>query len=112
MFCCALLYNLSSFVIIMMGKKRAGYFTLFVFLLSCDCNCSIALPHGGVGWSVVCDCCIARSYSLAFFYVNFNRVLHLVFASLLICVLMSHLHDATCWSVIVVIPTCFLADIV
>ena len=38
------------------GKERAGYFTLFVFLVSCDCY--VALPHGVVGWSAVCDCSI------------------------------------------------------
>ena len=42
MFCCALLCVLSSFVIIS--------------LVFCDCCCSVALPHGAVGWSAVCDC--------------------------------------------------------
>ena len=26
----------------------------------------MALPHGAVGWSAVCDCGISRSYSLIF----------------------------------------------
>ena len=54
MFCCALLCVLTSFAI-----ERAGCFTLFVFLMSCDCYCSVALPHGAVGWSVVCEVCLA-----------------------------------------------------
>ena len=41
-------------------EERAGLFTSFVFLLSSGCNiCSVSLPHGVVGWSVVCDCCIS-----------------------------------------------------
>ena len=48
------------------GEKRAGCLTYFVFLVSRDCYSSVALPHGAVGWSVVCDCGISRSYSLAF----------------------------------------------
>ena len=34
-------------------------FTLFVFLVSCDCYCSVVLPHYDVGWSAVCDCGIS-----------------------------------------------------
>ena len=49
------------------GEERAGCFTLFVFLVSCDCYCSVALPHGDVGWSALCDCGISYSYSLAFY---------------------------------------------
>ena len=33
---------------------------------ACDCWCSVALPHGVVGWSAVCDCGISCSYSLTF----------------------------------------------
>ena len=29
---------------------------LIVFLMSCDCKCSVALPHSTVGWSTVCIC--------------------------------------------------------
>ena len=49
-------------------EKKAGCFALSVFLMSCDGQCSMALPHGAVGWSVVCDCGISLSYSLAFYY--------------------------------------------
>ena len=32
-------------------------FTLrFVFLVSCNPYCSVALTHGAMGWSAVCDC--------------------------------------------------------
>ena len=37
-------------------EERAGCFDLMIFLMSCDCKCSVALPHGVVGWSAVCDC--------------------------------------------------------
>ena len=41
------------------GEGRAGCFTLFVFLVSYDCYCSVALPYVVVGWSAVCDCGIS-----------------------------------------------------
>ena len=33
-------------------QEKAGCFTLIVFLMSCDCHCSLALPHD-VGWAAV-----------------------------------------------------------
>ena len=48
------------------GEERAGCFALTVFLMSCDSQCSVALPHGTLSWSAVYDCGISRSYSLAF----------------------------------------------
>ena len=59
MFCGALLYVLSSVATILMGEERAGCFTMFIFLLSCDFYCSVAITHGAVGWSAVCDCGIS-----------------------------------------------------
>ena len=54
MLCCALLCCLSvSFSFD--WEERADCFTLFVFMVSCDCYCSVALPHVVVGWSVMCD---------------------------------------------------------
>ena len=52
MFCCALLYVLSSFVIISLGKRELV--ALFVFLVSYDC--CVALPHDAMGLLAVCDC--------------------------------------------------------
>ena len=62
MFCYALLCGLSSFAIIMMGKRQLvgllcfGWSALFV-LVSCDCY--VAHPHGTMDWSEVCDCGIS-----------------------------------------------------
>ena len=28
----------------------------YVFRMFCDSQCYVALPHGVVGWSAVCDC--------------------------------------------------------
>ena len=47
-----------------MGEERAGCFTLFVFLMSCDCYCSVALHHGASCWSAVCDCGIFQTHFL------------------------------------------------
>ena len=47
-------------------RERAGCFTFIFLLMSGDCYCSVSLPHGVVGWSVVCACGISCSYSLAF----------------------------------------------
>ena len=54
----------SSFAVILMGEERADCFVLTVFLMSCDNQCSMALPHGAVGWSAAWYCGI--SCSLAF----------------------------------------------
>ena len=45
----------SIFAIYLDGEERAGCFTLFALLVFCDCymHCSLALPHGVVGWSAV-----------------------------------------------------------
>ena len=54
-FCYALLCVHSSFAIILNRKKKAGCFAIFVLQMYCYYKCSVALPHGAVGWSVVCD---------------------------------------------------------
>ena len=56
MFCCALLYDHSSFAIILMGRE-------LVALLSLSSWCS-SLPQGAMGLSAVCDCGIFLSCSL------------------------------------------------
>ena len=42
--------------------ERVGCFAFIVLQMSCYCKCSVILPHGAVGWSVVCDCSISCSY--------------------------------------------------
>ena len=37
-------------------EEGAGDFTLFVYLMSCGCYFSAAIPYVDVGWSAVCDC--------------------------------------------------------
>ena len=35
------------------------------------CNCSVALPHGVVGWSAVCDCVFpAHTHLLTYFFCS------------------------------------------
>ena len=40
-------------------EEGDDYFAFNVFSMSCYCECSLALPHGAVGWSAVCDCGIS-----------------------------------------------------
>ena len=40
-------------------EERADCFGFIVFQMSCYCKCFMALPHGAVVWSVVCDCGIS-----------------------------------------------------
>ena len=56
LFCYSVLYVL---VFHLGGGERAGCFTLIVFLMSCDCQCSMTLPLCAVGRSAVCDCGIS-----------------------------------------------------
>ena len=42
-------------------EERGGCFALIGFLMSCDCQHSVALPCGAVGWSAVCNCGISSS---------------------------------------------------
>ena len=58
MFCYALHSVHSGFAIISMGKRESRLlFALFVFLVSYDCY--VALPHGTLGLSAVCECGIS-----------------------------------------------------
>ena len=41
------------------GEERADCLTLTFFLKFCGSQCSVALPHGDLGWSAVCDCGIS-----------------------------------------------------
>ena len=52
-----LLYVLSSFVIILTRERELVALLLLSFrcLFTLYCKCSVALPHGAVGWSAVCD---------------------------------------------------------
>ena len=50
--------------------KNVCCFAFIVFSMSCYCKCPVALPHGTVGWSAVCECRISWSYSITFCYVE------------------------------------------
>ena len=55
LFCYALFCVHSSFAIIL-KRKRKLYIVLQMY---CYYKCSVALPHGAMGWSAVCDCGIS-----------------------------------------------------
>ena len=40
-------------------EERAGCSAFIVFYMFCYCKCPVALLHGAVGWSAVCDCGIS-----------------------------------------------------
>ena len=40
-------------------EEKAGCFACIVLQMSCYCKCSVALPHGAVGWCAVCGCGIS-----------------------------------------------------
>ena len=40
-------------------EEKAGCFAIIVLWMYCYYKCSVALPHGAVGWSAVCDCGIS-----------------------------------------------------
>ena len=40
-------------------EEKAGCFAIIVLKTYCFYKCSVALPHGAVGWSAVCDCGIS-----------------------------------------------------
>ena len=46
--------------------EKASCFVILVVGMYCCCGLSVALPHGAVGWSAVCDCGISSSHSLTF----------------------------------------------
>ena len=46
--------NVVSPFLYLNGEERAGWFALFIFLVSRDC--CVALPHDATGLSAVCDC--------------------------------------------------------
>ena len=54
-----LLCMLSSFCNHLDREEIFSCFALFVFMLSCECYWSVALPHGAMGWSAWCDCGIS-----------------------------------------------------
>ena len=44
-------------------EEKAGCFISIIFFLSCECLCTVSLPLGAMGLTVVCDCCISWSES-------------------------------------------------
>ena len=40
-------------------EEKGGCLTIFALPMYCYHKCSVALPHGAVGWPKVCDCGIS-----------------------------------------------------
>ena len=54
-----LLCLLSSFSKHFEEKEKTGCFAIIVLQMYCYYKCSVALPHGAVGWFAVYDCGIS-----------------------------------------------------
>ena len=62
--CLPLLYYASLCVLISFAnyieeEERAGYIAFVVFRMSCYYKCSVTIPQGALGWSVLCECGIS-----------------------------------------------------
>ena len=67
MFCPSfVMHYLVSFLVLQIILTLDACFTLIFLLMFGDCQWSLPLPHGAVGWSAVCDCGNSRSYSFTF----------------------------------------------
>ena len=81
-FCVCLCFAMHYFVFILVlqsleEEKKAGCFAFVVLQMYNYYKFSVALPHGSLGWSVVCDCGISYSYSLRFLiYVYIKRIFY------------------------------------
>ena len=60
-------YIVSFLVLQTCSLGRENWWLYFIFLMSFDCWCSVALPHGAVGWSIWFGCGISLPYLLTFF---------------------------------------------
>ena len=67
LFCYALLCDHSS-----EEEEKAGCFAIIVLQMYCYNNCSVALPHGAMGWYAVCDCGITYFF---FFFPTFTLII-------------------------------------
>ena len=56
---CIILCVHSSLAIILKREKKSSSFAIIVLQMYCYYKCYVALPHGAVGWSAVCDCDIS-----------------------------------------------------
>ena len=65
--CYAILYVLSCFAVILVGKRE-----LLTLLITCDCYFSVAFPHGAVCLSALHDCGISWSDSLIISVLSCN----------------------------------------
>ena len=63
-FCVCLCFVMHYFVSILVcnhlkEEEKADCFAIIVLQMYLYCKCYVALPHGAVGWSAVCDCGIS-----------------------------------------------------
>ena len=71
LFCYALLFVHYRFAIILKRKRKLAPLLLSPYRCIVTLKCSLALPHGAVGWSAVFDCGISWLYSFTFLSMIF-----------------------------------------
>ena len=59
------LHCLLSIISLRKRERRLLYFNCVLFL-SCDCFCTVSIPHGAVGWSPVYHCDISWPFVCLF----------------------------------------------
>ena len=59
MFVFVMHYFVSILVLHLEEEEKAGCYAIIVLHMYSYYTCSVALPHGAVGWSAVCDCGIS-----------------------------------------------------
>ena len=70
--CFALQYFVSFQVLqlSLFGRERAGCFLMLCFWVWGPFCQFLTLPHGAIGWSVVCECGISWLYSITFLWLD------------------------------------------
>ena len=66
----------SSFAIILKRKRKLVALAIIVLQMYSYYKCSLALPHGAMGWSAVCNCGIFPDHTHLFFGQNKHKLTH------------------------------------
>ena len=82
--CFDMQYTVSFLVLQTCSFGRESWWLYFIFLMSFDCSCSVALPHGAMGWSALFGCGISCPYLPTFFLYGGSVVVDKISCPLLL----------------------------